>query len=103
MTLTLRRFGITIVMIRYYPGKAMKTVSVKLPPTLHARLERAARQGGQTKSDVVREALENLLNVSRATRPAARSALDLAGDLVGSIDGPGDLSTNPNYLKGLGD
>lgn len=79
----------------------MKTVTVKLPATLNARLDRAAKQRGQTKSDVVREAIESLLNGLRETRPA-RSALDLAGDLVGSIEGPGDLSTNPKYLEGLG-
>lgn len=79
----------------------MKTVTVKLPPALNARLDRAAKQRGQSKSDVVREALESLLNGLRGTRPA-RSALDLAGDLVGSIEGPGDLSTNPKYLEGLG-
>jgi hypothetical protein len=37
-------------------------------------------------------------------KPAASpiSALDLAGDLVGSCEGPGDLSTNPKYLEGFG-
>jgi metal-responsive CopG/Arc/MetJ family transcriptional regulator len=80
----------------------MKTVTVKLPSALNARLERAAKQGGQTKSGVVREALEGLLGGRRRTRPA-RSALELAGDLVGSIEGPGDLSTNPKHLEGLGE
>jgi hypothetical protein len=79
----------------------MKTVTVKLPAALNARLERAAKQGGQTKSGVVRQALESLLDGRRQARPA-RSALDLAGDLVGSVEGPGDLSTNPRYLEGLG-
>lgn len=79
----------------------MKTVTVKLSSALNARLDRAAKQRGQSKSDLVREALETLLNGARGTRPA-RSALDLAGDLVGSIEGPGDLSTNPKYLEGLG-
>ena len=30
------------------------------------------------------------------------SAYDLAKDLIGSIEGPGDLSTNPKYLEDLG-
>ena len=34
----------------------MKTLSLKLPPRLSARLERAARQRGQTKSALVRAA-----------------------------------------------
>ncbi len=31
-----------------------------------------------------------------------QNALQLAGDLVGCIDAPADLSTNKDYLKGLG-
>lgn len=79
----------------------MKTVTVKLPASLNARLNRAAKQRGQTKSDVVREALETALNGSGDVR-RRRSALELAGDLVGCIEGPGDLSTNPKYLDGFG-
>jgi hypothetical protein len=45
---------------------------------------------------VVREAL-------RAYTVAPRtSALDLAGDLVGSLKGPGDLSTNKRHMKDFG-
>lgn len=79
----------------------MKIITVKLPSNLHARLGRTAKQRGQTKSDIVREALETLLKRPDAARPG-RSALELAGDLVGCIEGPGDLSTNPKYLEGLG-
>jgi len=80
----------------------MKTLTVKLPASLNARLTRTAKQRGQTKSEVVREALETLLNGSDAKR-TARSALELAGDLVGCIEGPGDLSTNPKYMDGFGE
>lgn len=31
------------------------------------------------------------------------SALELAGDLVGSLEAPADLSTNKDYLKGFGE
>ena len=31
-----------------------------------------------------------------------QNALELAGDLVGCIDAPADLSTNKDYLKGFG-
>jgi hypothetical protein len=30
------------------------------------------------------------------------SVFDLAGSLIGSAEGPSDLSTNPNYLEGMG-
>jgi len=79
----------------------MKTISLKVPPALSAKLERVAKARGQSKSEVVRAALEQFLN---GERPAGRplSALELAGDLVGCAEGPGDLSTNPKYMEGYG-
>jgi metal-responsive CopG/Arc/MetJ family transcriptional regulator len=76
----------------------MKTISLKLPPELGLRLERAAKKRGQTKSEVVRAALEHYLNGERPI-----SALELAGDLVGCASGPGDLSTNAKYMEGFGE
>jgi hypothetical protein len=34
--------------------------------------------------------------------PTPGSALELAGDLVGCVEGPGDLTTNPKYMEGYG-
>jgi hypothetical protein len=80
----------------------MKTISLKLPPGLLGKLECSARARGQSKSAIVRAALEQFLDGGRATgRP--QSALDLAGDLVGCGEGPGDLSTNAKYLEGFGE
>jgi len=79
----------------------MKTVSLKLPSGLNAKLERAAKQRGQSKSAIVRAALEGFLN-GATTKVRTPSALDLAGDLVGCVQGPGDLSTNPKYMEGFG-
>ncbi len=78
-----------------------KTISLKLPVGLHLKLERAAKQRKQSKSDVVRTALEQYLNGAPGTQKPM-SALALAGDLVGCAEGPGDLSTNPRYLEGYG-
>jgi predicted transcriptional regulator len=82
----------------------MKTLSLKLSSRLSARLERAARQRGQSKSELVRAALEQFLNHAppgpRTARPM--SALARAGDLVACGEGPGDLSTNPAYLERFG-
>src|SRR5436853_430341 len=91
-----RRLGIT--------GRlAMKTISLKLPGGLHAKLDRAAKQRRQSKSSVVREALEDFLNSKGRSNPERKlSALQLAGDLVGCVSGPGDLSTNLKYLEGFG-
>lgn len=75
----------------------MKTISLKLPNELGLKLERAARKRSQSKSEVVRAALEHFLNGDHPL-----SALDLAGDLVDCFEGPGDLSTNPKYMEGFG-
>jgi hypothetical protein len=80
----------------------MKTISLKVTEDLLRKLERTARERGQSKSEVVRAALEQFLNgAGPAQRPM--SALELAGDLVGCVEGPGDLSTNPKYMEGFGE
>jgi len=78
----------------------MKTLSLKLPEGLLAKLGRAAKQRGTSKSDIVRVALEQFLDGQRTSKPM--SALELAGDLVGCAKGPADLSTNPKYMEGYG-
>jgi Arc/MetJ-type ribon-helix-helix transcriptional regulator len=74
----------------------MNTISLKLPQPLLDRLEEEARLRRQSKSAIVRECLtEALLKPGRKKQV---SCLDLAGDLVGSVSGPRDLSTNKDYL-----
>jgi hypothetical protein len=45
---------------------------------------------------LVREALETLVSGPR------RSVTALVDELVGSLQGPADLSTHPRHLKGYG-
>jgi hypothetical protein len=73
---------------------------LKLPETLHSRLEALARQQGTSKSAVIREALEESLAGNGARPPV--SCLDLVRDLVGCVQGPGDLSVNKRYLEDFG-
>jgi hypothetical protein len=81
----------------------MKTISLKLPAALHAKLTRAAKQGKRSKSETVRAALEHFLNgTPPAKLPRTVSALELAGDLVGCAAGPSDLSTNRAHMEGYG-
>jgi predicted DNA-binding protein len=80
----------------------MKTISLKLPGSLSVRLDRAAKHLGQSKSEIVRAALEQFLNGDHAV-PRPMSALELAGDAVGRCEGPRDLSTNPKHLQGYGE
>jgi hypothetical protein len=78
----------------------MKTVSFKLPEVLVRKLERAATERRQSKSDVIRSALEQFLDGEGRVYPG--SFLEAAGNLVGCAEGPGDLSYNPKYMEDFG-
>lgn len=75
----------------------MKTLSLKIPETIDRKLAEIVARRGISKSDAVREALEAYLSADK--KLAAGSVLDLAADLAGCLRGPGDLSTNPKYMK----
>lgn len=78
----------------------MKILSLKLPDDLAQELAARARSRGTTKSEVLREALVD--HLSQAPQPDKGSFLDLAGDLIGRLEGPGDLSSNKKYLEDYG-
>jgi len=78
----------------------MKSISLKLPRGLHARLEAVARKAGRSKSEVTRQAIEAFLEGQRGQ--AKGSCFDLAKDLAGCVEGPGDLSFNKRRLRGCG-
>jgi hypothetical protein len=78
----------------------MRTVSLKLPASLSVRLERTAKKRGQSKSEILRAALEQYLNGEHGIPPG--SALEAVAPWVGCVEGPGDLSTNPKYMEGFG-
>lgn len=80
---------------------SLQMLSVKIPRALSARVARIARRRRTTVSDVVRAALEALEDAELVPRQG--SALARAGALVGSVAGPGDLSTNPRHLDGFGE
>lgn len=78
----------------------MRTITLKLPDGLAARVSATVRRRGVSTSALVREALEDRLGGERRAR--ATSCLDLAGDLAGVLEGPADLSSNGRRLKGYG-
>lgn len=109
----------------------MKILSLKLPASLDAELEAAAARRGTTKSAILREALESHLAREAGAQPTgksagnsagptsdevresappyeteeggdARSFLSLAEDLAGCVEGPADLSSNPEHLRDFG-
>jgi predicted transcriptional regulator len=77
---------------------AMTTVSLKLSDDLAARLDALAARRGVSRSQVMREALEALVH----GRKRGAVVADLAADLMGRFEGPGDLSSNPEHLEGFG-
>jgi Arc/MetJ-type ribon-helix-helix transcriptional regulator len=78
----------------------MKSITVRLPEPLVAEIEAESRGRKCSKSDVVRERLQQ---VGRA-RGRRSTQLGAIADLIGSVDGlPPDLSAQKKrYLKATG-
>lgn len=75
----------------------MKTVTLKLPEQLGAWVEAEANRTGISKSEVIRQILQE-----RQQR-RGETAYGMAADLCGCVgSGRRDLSTNKKYLKGFG-
>jgi predicted transcriptional regulator len=74
----------------------MRPITIKLPRQLDHRLTSLARRLRKTRSEVFRDALEAY---ARETR---RSVTAVAGDLVGSVEGPSDLSTSKEHMADYG-
>ena len=72
-------------------------VSIKLPEELDHALSEIARRRNASRSAILREALESF------ARGSKRSVTAAAGELVGSLRGPRDLSSNPKHLSGYGE
>ena len=89
-------YGIAIKAEQYYPN-CMELVSFKLPPLLRQRLADEARRRGVPQSRVIRECLESVL-VDGPSGRGELSCAELAGNLIGSVRGPPDASTNKRYL-----
>lgn len=79
----------------------MKTVSLRLPEMLDAKLSALAREQKRTKSEIVRDALEDFLK--NGARPVRMSAYEMSRDLCGAVDdAPPDLSANKKYMEEYG-
>jgi ABC-type amino acid transport substrate-binding protein len=86
---------------RYYE-KIMTTLTVKIPEALERSITIAARRERVTKSELVRRAMAKYV-AQTGEDHKFQSALDLAGDLIGSVrGGPVDLATNAKYMDDYG-
>lgn len=78
----------------------MTTVTLKMSDDLAGRVAAATGRGRGGRSAWIRCAVEAYL--AKGDRARRGSCLDLAGDLVGCIEGPADLSSNESHLAGFG-
>jgi hypothetical protein len=76
----------------------MASPPIKLPEPYDSQLTALAKRRNTTRAKALREALT--ASEGGAAKPKRRTASELAGDLM--FEGPGDLSTNPNYMSGFG-
>ena len=75
-----------------------RVLSVKVTEPLGDALDSYAEHLGRSRSSVVREAVQEYLVRGRRSG----SFREQAADLHGSVEGPEDLSTNPEHLRGYG-
>jgi len=75
----------------------MKSLSTKIPDELAHRLQQKIVITGKNQSNIVREALEAYLN-----HTATGTFGEMAQDLCGVINGPTDLSANPDHMDDYG-
>jgi Arc/MetJ-type ribon-helix-helix transcriptional regulator len=93
--------GTRLVLQLWQWSNPMKTVTVKLPETLAARLDAVAKRRRSSKSVLIRDALEAFLQDGQ--RAHNLSCYELTSDLAGCLSsGVGDLSSNKEHLEDFG-
>ena len=83
------------------PAEKSQLVTLKLPRVLAGRLRTLARKNGRPQAELLREGLA--LRLEAESSRGAGSVLELIDDLIGSLDGPRDLGSNPKRLRGFGE
>ena len=78
----------------------MKTISLKLPAPLANWLAKRANELGRSRSDLVRQALEEQREGRNSK--GEKSCAELMAEFGGFFRGPRDLSTNPKYMRDFG-
>ena len=78
----------------------MKTISLKLPAPLANWLAKRANELGRSRSDLVRQALEEQRQDNHSR--GQKSCAELMAEFGGFFRGPRDLSINPKYMRDFG-
>jgi hypothetical protein len=76
-------------------------VTLKLSRVLAGRLRALSRKNGRPQAEILRDGLA--LRMDAESARSEGSVLDLIEDLVGSLEGPRDLASNPKHLRGFGE
>ena len=83
------------------PREKSQLVTLKLPRVLAGRLRALSLRNGRPQAELLREGLA--LRLDAESSRGEGSVLDLIDDLVGSLQGPRDLGSNPKHLRGFGE
>ena len=80
---------------------------MKVTPEQKRKIKRLAEQRGLSQKEAVMRLVEEALgeetsDEAKPFKAQPGSFLDGIEHLVGSVEGPGDLSTNPKYMEGYG-
>ncbi len=66
-----------------------EVMAIRIDKATRARVARVARRRGQPTSEAIRQAVESWLE----QQEAELAPFDRVAELIGSVEGPGDLST----------
>ena len=79
----------------------MQVVTFKADEELVEKLDALADEQHTTRSQLIRSAIEEYVE-SEMRIAEAPSAYEAMKAVIGSVEGPEDLSTNPKYMEGFG-
>ena len=82
-------------------------ITIEITPAQKRHIERLADQEGVSPETALRAVVERGLETSSPKEDSEEKAqpgsfLDGLEHLVGSVEGPSDLSSNPDHMKGYG-
>ncbi len=75
--------------------------SLRLTPEQKQKIERLAACEGTSAEEAVLRAVDAAL-AEAPVEPQPGSFLEAVAEVVGTVEGPPDLSTNARYMDGLG-
>jgi hypothetical protein len=74
---------------------------MRLTPEQKRKIKRLAEREGTSAKEAVLRLVEQALS-EEPLHARSGSFLDGIEDLIGSVEGPVDLSSNPKYMEGFG-